>query len=613
MLQARPEGYVGKQFTEGFTSYFVAGHYYGVLSIEDGMNQDEGKQLLERFKEGLLSADVSDLTSFESTVSNLILSLNFPAHVALAIGTEIEGILYVKTIGEGQIYFRRGKQFDQLISGDRSGSGYLKEFDLAVFTTTKIQDVIGAAADIQAFVDMSPPQNIIEKINGEEYGEEETGFVALFVEFSKRDSVNTPSILDEVGPKINDPLSEKDPEQESREIIHPQEAQYSQSGMPMVDMADYPQKRSENKLMHFIRSKAFIIVTIIVLFGLLTWSVVFGVQRRNAAELDKKVETTQVEIQKKLDQAKDEAFLNMDQSLVLLSDAKTQYEQLKQEIGDSRAQQIAEIKTMIDDAESSILKREEKPFDEFYDLALDAKDAKADAVGKEGDVLAILDTTAKKIYVLDLQKKSLEEYVNSDVTDATSVTIYNDEVFFLNPEKGVMKFTSQSKVKPLIEADDEWGKITDIEIYNGNIYLLDSGNSDIYKYLVTEGGYSDKNSYFGSAGTSGLDDATAMAIDSAVYVSTKTDLHKYISGAPESFSPTFPNENPQFDGIYTSADDEQVYVLDTAQASVYMLTKEGEYQRTIQSSAFAKASGIYVFEGKVHVVSGGKIFSVSLD
>lgn len=613
MLQARPEGYVGKQFGEGFTSYFVAGHYYGILSIEDGLTQDEGKQLLERFKEGLLSADVSNLSSFDATVSNLILSLNFPAHVALAIGTEINGILYVKTIGEGQIFFRRGQQFDLLISGDKSGSGYLKEFDLAVFTTTKMQEVIGASEDIKAFVDMSPPQSIIEKINSEEYGEEEMGFVSLFVEFTKRDAIQAPTILDEVGPKINDPLSAAEPDTvtEEPEPLQPPHQQ-PQAGMPMVDMADYRNEPSENKLMHIIRSKGFIIVTIIILFALLAWSVIFGVQRRNAEKLDKKVETTKVEIQEKLDKAKDEAFLNLDQSLVLLSDAKTQYEQLKQETGDSRAEQLSAIKTMIDEAESSILKREEKPYDEFYDLALDAKDAKADAIGKEEDTLTILDTAAKKVYVLDLQKKSLEEYVNSDLSDATIVTLYNDEVFFFNPSKGVMKFTSQSKVKSLIPADSEWGKIVDIEIYNGNIYLLDSGKSDIYKYLVTEGGYSDKNSYFGS-GTADFENATGMAIDSAVYVSTKTDLHKYLSGAAESFSPTFPNENPQFDGIYTSADDEQVYVLDTSQASVYALTKEGEYQRTLQSSVFAKANGMYVFEGSVHVVSGGKIYSVSLD
>ncbi|QQS44183.1 hypothetical protein IPM65_01080 [Candidatus Roizmanbacteria bacterium] len=59
---------------------------------------------------------------------------------------------------------------------------------------------------------------------------------------------------------------------------------------------------------------------------------------------------------------------------------------------------------MIADAESAILKREEKPYDEFYDLALDEKDAKGDAIGKEEDILAILDTAAKKVHVLDLQK-----------------------------------------------------------------------------------------------------------------------------------------------------------------------------------------------------------------
>ncbi|QQS44181.1 hypothetical protein IPM65_01070 [Candidatus Roizmanbacteria bacterium] len=82
-----------------------------------------------------------------------------------------------------------------------------------------------------------------------------------------------------------------------------------------------------------------------------------------------------------------------------------------------------------------------------------------------------------------------------------------------------------------------------------------------------------------------------MSIDSAVYVSTKTDVHKFLSGAPESFSPTFPNENPQFDGIYTSADDEQVYVLDTAQASVYALTKEGNIKGHFSQAYLRKRSG----------------------
>lgn len=608
MLQARPEGYIGKQFAEGFTSYFIAGRYSGVLSIEDGLTQDEGKQLLEKFKEGLLSADVQDLAGFESTVSNLILSLNFPAHVGLAIGMEMQGVLYVKTVGEGQIYFRRGKQFDELVSGDTSASGYLKEFDLAVFTTTRIQDVIGKSEDIQAFVDMLPPQDIIEKINSEEYGEEEQGFVALFVEFTTKTAVAAPSIFDEAGPKINDPMAI---EEEETSPYPP--ASLSVGGIPVVDRGEYQKSNSSSKIVQFVRSKGFIIATIVILFALLAWSVVFGYQRRQAEALNKRIETTKVEIQTKLDQAKEGAFLNMEESLVLLSDAKTLLAQLKQDAGEAKSSELDQIEKMINEAESSILKREEKPFDEFYDLALKAKDAQGDALAVADDSVAILDRSAKKVYVLDLQKKSLDEYVHADVSDAGIVALYNNEVFFASSGKGVMKFTSQNKVRTMIEPDSDWGEIVDMEIYNGNIYLLDNRQGEIYKYLVTEGGYSDKNSYTASGQSDDLSNATDMTIDSAVYVATGNDLSKYLAGTSESFSPTFPNKDPGFDRIYTTPDLEQVYVLDQKQASVYILTKEGEYQRTLQSSIFATANGLYIFENAVHVLSDGKLYSVSLD
>lgn len=190
MLLARPEGYVGKQKENCFIEQFFAGNFYGVVSL-DGINDDEGKKLIDFFKQGLLSGSITDLTSFENTISSLILKLNFPVHVGMSIGMHFKDALYLKTVGDGIVYFRRGKEVDVILTGDKIASGFINTYDLAIFTTEKISDVIGTTEDLSAFIRSSKPSEIIEKIHHEDYGEDEMGFAVLFVEFGPVSNSNS--------------------------------------------------------------------------------------------------------------------------------------------------------------------------------------------------------------------------------------------------------------------------------------------------------------------------------------------------------------------------------------------------------------------------------------
>ncbi|PIZ64996.1 hypothetical protein COY14_03280, partial [Candidatus Roizmanbacteria bacterium CG_4_10_14_0_2_um_filter_36_9] len=142
---------------------------------------------------------------------------------------------------------------------------------------------------------------------------------------------------------------------------------------------------------------------------------------------------------------------------------------------------------------------------------------------------------------------------------------------------------------------------------------LDSKSDEIYKYLVTENGYSDKVSYFNSGQAADLSNATSFVIDSAIYISAGENIYKYLSGDSESFSPKFPEENVSYDDVYTDGDIESVYVLDKAKGSVYVLSKDGTYEKQISSSIFTKSKGIYVYENKIHALSGSVIYSISLE
>ncbi len=152
-----------------------------------------------------------------------------------------------------------------------------------------------------------------------------------------------------------------------------------------------------------------------------------------------------------------------------------------------------------------------------------------------------------------------------------------------------------------------------MHIYNGNIYILDKEKNDIYKYLVAEGGYSDKNSYFPEGQEVDLSDSIGITIDSALYVVKESEVLKYISGGADPFATKYPEKTPQLAGIFTTTDIEQVYVWDTTSGIIYVLNKDGEYNRQVASSIIRKAKGVFVYDENAYVFDGEKLYTVSLE
>ncbi len=598
-MHIRPEGYVGKQLAEGLSSYFVALPYVGIVSIEEGFDQDRGKQLLEELKEGLMSEEVSTLADFDSVVGALILKLNFPLHVSLAIGMEYKGTLYVKTMGTGRIYFRRKNHCKLLISGDTVASGFLKEGDMAIYTTDHMRTVIGSDEDLGAFVGELSPAETIEKIHREEYGEEEQGFVAQFVKY-EAELPNTNSVPNEEIPPVI-PVSETQPEEPI--VTAPiQEEQFEEEPTPGM------------RIRAVIRNKFFILGVILVLGGLLLWSVVFGYQRRQAAEFEKKREATRSEITKLLADAEENAYLDMDSSLALIAQAKQTVESVKKETQSQNSSDFAQLEEQISKTEASILKREEKSYDEFFDFNLSNAQAQGDAIFVEDSLLAVLDSKAKKVYVLNLVSKNVKQYTHPDLAKATLIGLYREEVYFFNPTKGISKFTATNKLSSEVAFDSEWGTIADMRIFNGNIYLLDTENDEIYKFLVTASGYSSKTSYFKSGQATNLSSASQIMIDGAIYILFPEQILKYLSGAKESFKPQFPSSGAKLDHFYVGVEeDDRAYVLDKTNSSVYVLSKDGVYDQQIQSSIFKECTGIYAFNDAIHVFSKGKVYTVQTE
>ncbi|KKR50578.1 MAG: hypothetical protein UT84_C0010G0001, partial [Candidatus Curtissbacteria bacterium GW2011_GWA1_40_16] len=175
-----------------------------------------------------------------------------------------------------------------------------------------------------------------------------------------------------------------------------------------------------------------------------------------------------------------------------------------------------------------------------------------------------------------------------------------------NVGAGVFSFGLE---KPKDVADG--GSAFDISVFLGNIYLLDPGQ--IAKYVPVEGGYAKSVDYLNNPEQ--FSKNSHFVIDGLVWVTNGKSINKYMRGAKEDFSISgLLDSNGEFGEIYTTADSDNLYVVDVSNSALLVIKKDGVYQKAYQSGEFAKSSAVIVDEsaGKMYVVAGSKVLAGAL-
>ena len=150
-----------------------------------------------------------------------------------------------------------------------------------------------------------------------------------------------------------------------------------------------------------------------------------------------------------------------------------------------------------------------------------------------------------------------------------------------------------------------------MQVYNGNIYLLDGGNNALYKYLVTTDGYGERASYF-KGSYMDMDSGSSFAIDVSVYISANNVVTKYTAGLKDDFELLIPGENIEITKIITHIDQTELYLWDKKNSVLYITSREGEYKRQISSPSFSQASDVEVYNNKAFLLKGSKLYSIDL-
>ncbi len=578
--------FLGHEKENGFMGFIAENNFYLILEAGDGYIKEEGRNFLHRILESINNSNIDSLNSFETILTREIQTGNLPINFSLAAGLLKGNLFYLKTFNEGQVYIKRNKKIVKLIEGNNSASGYIQDKDYIVFSSKYFNSLIGGEEALKNVLNKKPTDIMEElKLQFKERNDEKV--IGLFAQFSNEELV------------INNGESAVISTEEVEKKSFPLFSNIKESFFRLNNLPDSYKKK-----------KLTLIFVVVILFVLI-WSVGFGVQRRKESQFQEEIKKLTKSVEEKIAQADESSITDLTTSLSMLSEAKQQVTTLETNISKDQLSKLSDIKKIIASAESRLLKKEEKNYEEFYDLAVDNKDTKGEKIYLDVDKLAILDKGKSMIYSLSLVKKSLEKVNISDIKLASIIASYEDLIFYYIQGEGIFKITD-GKAKKIISNDKAWKEIISMSIYNGNIYVLDKGNDEIYKYLVAEGGYSDKQSYFATGSAVDLAEANSMAIDSAVYVGFSDYVAKYISGTRDEFKTNFPEENISLTKVFTNKQLDKVYAWDKSAGVIYIFDKKGAYEKQIKSSILSKASDFVVFKDSVYALLGAKIYTVGL-
>lgn len=173
----------------------------------------------------------------------------------------------------------------------------------------------------------------------------------------------------------------------------------------------------------------------------------------------------------------------------------------------------------------------------------------------------------------------------------TQVTRGQDKALIVAvTDKGFLAYDLESKQWNAyeIQDSDKWGELRAVEGFNGNLYLLDAKNNQIFKYAATAAGYSPQAApYFPANSQVNLSKAVDMAIDGDVWILNDNGIvQRFRSGAAVPFelgAIAIPLKNPV--ALYARAGSDSLYVADAGNQRIVEFDKNGKFVRQFMAAA----------------------------
>jgi hypothetical protein len=356
-----------------------------------------------------------------------------------------------------------------------------------------------------------------------------------------------------------------------------------------------------------------ILIAMIVMIGV-------GMVQRVKVEAEKKYVEMANLVNQEMNEATSAVELDPGKTRELLTQAREQVNTyLASKAKDEYKIRAKDLITQLDQTEQKAFKKSNVQLSTVVELSILADGLTADKIQNDGKGnLIFLDKNNTRIVGMNLTDRSRIIVPTGQIGQLTDIATSDSNLYGLDSKGVVMTSWKKPDLKRVIEPDEFWQQPVEIQTFAGNVYVLDKGQSEIWKYpTLGDTTFGGRRRWFAAGITPDLSNVVEMKITGDAWLLTSTGkLLRYTRGAPAAFSmdglPTKDGSKNLDDPVAIYVSSSAVYVLERGGARVIVLGLDGKYQAQYSNQEFAKTSGITVVDSTVYVLINNVVKSFGL-
>ncbi|MEI8232730.1 MAG: hypothetical protein WCG44_03215 [bacterium] len=473
--------------------------------------------------------------------------------IGIIVGTVQNQKLTIKGVGKVAGYLARDGKLAKL---GTDVSGELKEGDVVILATDKFVDAIGLSKYKEILTEADNPAELLTPLLHTQA--ETSGAAAVVGEVNK-----------------------------DKKVIK----------WPQINLRN---DESPRKLNLWIGGAIFLLL--IIMIGV-------GMVRRVKVVTERDYATLNSSINAKIEETLSVGDLNPERARTLLTQARGEIEAyLATDIRDEYKQKATKLIVEIESADERAFKKNDIKLTTVAELSILADNLTAEKMKSDGKGnLIFLDSGSRRVVSMNLTDRSRQVIDANEADQFVDVGVSEAKVYGLSSTGVTELFWKKPDLKKAIEPDEFWKSPTNIEIFAGNVYILDKEQGEIWKYPTLGDTFGDRRRWLAVGITLDLSNVVDMKVVGDIWLITSTGkLERYNRGAPVTFGMEgFPAKGDAKKLSEPSAlwvTDSLVYVLENGASRVVVFGTDGKYQSQYMNSEFAKASDLVVVDDKAYVI-----------
>lgn len=591
------------------------GHLYVVLSLERMANVLKevdfatlGRNIFQEVVNAYYSAPKEErLSAIKDAARKYIGVYKNSVVVEVSILVHVEQALYMSIVNGATVYIYRDGSLS-ILSDSREGeekslSGNLKEGDVFLVSTSYLKDNI-AFGVLKPILALKDPQAVIQALTPKLYENDSDSLLAAV-------SLHVPSRSDTPVDDISvDGISPSAP------VFYPTRSGGVRPRVVMlIDriLSKLPNKQirvqGDTVTLDIKRRKktaSFVGVVLLVILGL---SILLGARTRQEKAIKDAYLPVLTQAKSDLAEARSLSGLNTPKARELLLNARNSTNELK-----ASGVLDPELDSLISDiagALGEVAGVYEDNAKNFLDLSLISSGFEGSDIDISENTLRVLDSNGRRLVSIDGSTKNTEVIAGPDyLPDSIATFAYTDRSFILSTD-GIREVTGDVElvVKP------EWNPNNIlVHAFAGNIYVLNREENRIIRYSGVRGGFLDGEDWLADGISVDFSDAVSWSIDGTVWVAYPNALRRFSLGVPTNIAiQGLVGQIGDIKDIYTSEEEDNVYILDPQNSRVIAIDKDGLFQAEYVAPELVSARKIVASEalGKLFFLSD-KLYYIEL-